>query len=102
MKIAAISGTHGNVAALDAVLADIAARSIDRVVNLGETVSGGLFPVETADRLMPLALPTIRGNHERQLVTLAPDAMADPIALPSHACAPTSSPGWRGCPISFE
>jgi len=68
MNIAVISDIHGNVAALDAVLADIASRQVDQIVNLGDICSGGLFPRETADRLMPLRLPTIRGNHERQLM----------------------------------
>ncbi len=67
MKIAVVSDIHGNVAALDAVLADAATRRVERIVNLGDICSGGLFPQETADRLMPLGLPTIRGNHERQL-----------------------------------
>jgi putative phosphoesterase len=67
MKIAVISDIHGNVAALDAVLADAATRQVDQIVNLGDICSGGLFPRETADRLMPLRLPTIRGNHERQI-----------------------------------
>ena len=68
MKIAAISDIHGNLAALDAVLADIARRGVDVIVNLGDIVSGHLQPRETAARLMTLALPTIRGNHERQLL----------------------------------
>ncbi|VWX55061.1 metallophosphoesterase [Novosphingobium sp. 9U] len=67
MKIAVMSDIHGNVAALNAVLADAAARQVDRIVNLGDICSGALFPRETAERLMPLGLPTIRGNHERQL-----------------------------------
>ena len=77
MRIAVISDIHGNVAALDAVLADIATRGVDEIVNLGDICSGGLFPAETADRLMPLALPTIRGNHERQLVTLPRQHMGE-------------------------
>ena len=56
MKIAVISDIHGNVAALDAVLGDIATRHVDQIVNLGDICSGGLFPRETADRLMPLGL----------------------------------------------
>lgn len=75
MKIAVISDIHGNIAALDTVLADIAARQVDQVVNLGDICSGGLFPRETADRLMPLDLPTIRGNHERQLTDQPPERM---------------------------
>lgn len=67
MKIAAISDIHGNLDALDAVLADIALRGVDMIVNLGDIVSGHLQPRATAARLMALDLPTIRGNHERQL-----------------------------------
>ncbi|UZK66160.1 metallophosphoesterase family protein [Sphingomonas sp. M1-B02] len=84
MQIAAISDVHGNLAALNAVLADIASRGVDTIVNLGDIVSGGLFPRETADRLIPLGLPTIRGNHERQLLTLETDRMG---ASDRHAAA---------------
>jgi putative phosphoesterase len=83
MKIAVIADIHGNLPALDAVLADIAPRGVDLTVNLGDIVSGPLFPRETADRLMPLGLPTIRGNHERQLLTHGPDRIgqSDRFAL---------------------
>ncbi len=69
MKIAVISDIHGNLAALEAVLADIEARGVDLIVNLGDILSGALQPRETADRLMALNLPTIRGNHERQVLS---------------------------------
>jgi len=75
MRVAVISDIHGNLAALEAVLADVQARSADIVVNLGDTLSGPLLPAECADRLMPLNLPTIRGNHERQLTALCPEEM---------------------------
>ncbi|MES3110445.1 metallophosphoesterase family protein [Sphingomonas aurantiaca] len=70
-----ISDIHGNVAALNAVLADAATRHVEQIVNLGDICSGGLFPRETADRLMPLGFPTIRGNHERQMTEQAPECM---------------------------
>lgn len=75
MRIAALSDIHGNLAALEAVLADIARRGVDLIVNLGDIVSGPLQPAGTLDRLIPLALPTIRGNQERQLLTLPIDTM---------------------------
>jgi len=81
MRIAAISDIHGNLPALDAVLADIAASGADLTVNLGDIVSGPLWPAATADRLMALALPTIRGNHERQLLgARQPSGAADAYA----------------------
>ena len=75
VKIAAISDIHGNIAALDAVLEDIRKEGVDLIVNLGDILSGPLYPCETADRLMALGLPTIRGNHERQLLEGDPERM---------------------------
>jgi predicted phosphodiesterase len=68
MKIAVLSDIHGNIAALDAVLAHAAQLGVDQLVNLGDICSGALWPNETASRLMALGLPTISGNHERQLL----------------------------------
>jgi predicted phosphodiesterase len=75
MRLAAISDVHGNLTALDAVMADIRTQDVDVVVNLGDLLSGAVEPRETADRLMDLRLLTVRGNHERQLLTLSPDRM---------------------------
>ena len=75
MKIAAISDIHGNLFALEAVLRDIDRRGVDLTVNLGDILSGPLLPRETADRLMALDLPTLRGNHERQVLVPDPDGM---------------------------
>lgn len=68
MTLAVLSDIHGNLPALEAVLADAAAAGATRQVNLGDIVSGPLWPRETAERLMTLGLPTIAGNHERQLL----------------------------------
>ncbi len=68
MKIAIISDIHGNLPALRAVLADIARQCVDQTVNLGDSLSGPLQPAETADLLMAQGFPTIKGNHERQLL----------------------------------
>ena len=91
MRIAAISDIHGNLAALDAVLEDIGRRGADLTVNLGDILSGPLDPAATADRLIALALPTIRGNHERQLLTLPSETMG---ASDAYA-APRLSAGHR-------
>lgn len=75
MKIAVLSDIHGNISALDAVIAHADSQSVDQIVNLGDICSGALWPEETADRLMGLDLPTIRGNHERQVLNGTPDEM---------------------------
>lgn len=75
MKIAVLSDIHGNLAALEAVLADARSEHVDLLINLGDICSGPLFPSETADLLMALGFPTIRGNHERQVLEPNIDAM---------------------------
>lgn len=67
MRIAVISDVHGNRLALDAVLADIERQRCDSTVNLGDHVAGPMEPQWTADILMDLDIPTIKGNHERYL-----------------------------------
>ncbi len=71
-----LSDIHGNIAALDAVLAHAASMAVEHMVNLGDICSGALWPKETADRLMALGLPTIRGNHERQVLEGQIDRMS--------------------------
>jgi putative phosphoesterase len=75
MRLAVLADIHGNLPALEAVLADIGARGVDLTVNLGDIASGPLFPRETVQRLMPLGFPTVRGNHERQVLTHPVDRM---------------------------
>ncbi len=64
-SIAVIADIHGNIWALDAVLADIRRRGISRIVNLGDSVYGSLDPRGTADRLMETEIPSLRGNQDR-------------------------------------
>lgn len=71
MRIAVLSDIHGNLPALQAVRADLAARGADLVVNCGDILSGPLWPRETAELLMTLDWPTMAGNHERQLLACA-------------------------------
>ncbi|MGJ4953263.1 metallophosphoesterase family protein [Bradyrhizobium sp. HKCCYLS20291] len=65
MRLAVISDVHGNLPALEAVLADIRTRGVDATVNLGDCVTSPLWPRETFELLQSLSLPTVRGNHDR-------------------------------------
>jgi predicted phosphodiesterase len=65
MRLAVISDIHGNLAALEAVLDDVAVLGVDATLNLGDLVSGPLMPAEVADRLIADGFPTIKGNHDR-------------------------------------
>ena len=68
IRLAVIADIHANLLALEAVIADIRTRSVDATINLGDNVAGPLWPYETAELLATLALPTVRGNHDRWLL----------------------------------
>jgi putative phosphoesterase len=74
MRIAVLSDIHGNLEALQAVVADFKRRGVDAVVNLGDSLSGPLLPRETAQYLMAQSWTHLAGNHERQVLQLSPNA----------------------------
>ncbi len=92
MKLAVISDIHGNLLALQAVLADIARQGADQTVNLGDILSGPLQPFETAELLMAHHFPTIKGNHERQLLAVLdqPTEQIDPASTDGYAATQVS------------
>ena len=59
MRIAVLADIHGNLPALEAVVADLQNRRADQIVNLGDCVSGPLWRKETAELLMALDWPTV-------------------------------------------
>ena len=67
--VAALYDVHGNLPALDAVLADAAFASADAVV-VGGDVAAGPLPAEVLDRLAGLDVPVrwVRGNADREVV----------------------------------
>ncbi|MEH7458993.1 metallophosphoesterase family protein [Bacillus sp. JJ1127] len=68
MKMAIIADIHGNKDALQAVLTDINNRGIQSIYNLGDSLYGPLFPLETYDLLMNQNVQSIKGNCERILL----------------------------------
>ena len=75
-RIALISDVHGNTPALLAVLDAIATDGVEHIVNLGDVASGGVDPRGTLDTLRSRPdILTVRGNHERQLLTLPRERM---------------------------
>ena len=93
MRNGVISDIHGNLGALEAVLAHIEACDVDFTVNLGDALSGPLFPAECADRLIKLGFPTIRGNHECQLMTLRAEEMGQSDRF-TASCLRADHQGW--------
>jgi putative phosphoesterase len=69
MRVASLSDVHGNLPALEAVLADVDAAEVDLVVFGGDHAAGPL-PRETLERIRALGdrARLIRGNADRELV----------------------------------
>lgn len=117
MRWGVVSDIHGNLPALRSVSDAMDAAGVEGVINLGDLLSGPLWPAETARWLMDREARglagqgprwhTIAGNHERQLLDrptermaasdafaarhLPAEARAWLQALPAEACWPD----WR-------
>jgi diadenosine tetraphosphatase ApaH/serine/threonine PP2A family protein phosphatase len=77
VKRAIVSDIHGNLEALEAVLADIANESVDSIYCLGDIVGYGPNPRECIDRVLSFD-QSILGNHDQ-------GALYDPEGFSSGA-----------------
>lgn len=64
-EFAAIADAHGNAWAIEAVLADIARRSVKTIVNLGDNANGPLEPARSVALLRASGALHLRGNGDR-------------------------------------
>ncbi len=78
MRVLVLSDIHGNLQALEAVLA--AAGPVDAVWNLGDVVGYGASPNEVVDRVRALAQVNVRGNHDRVCCGLSSSEGFNPVA----------------------
>ncbi len=67
MRVAAISDIHGNLPALEAVLAEVEQEKVDAVVVAGDTISGP-WAAEVFDLLQGLDAIVVRGNADREVI----------------------------------
>jgi len=70
LKFAAIADIHGNLAALEAVLADIEKEQVDLTVVLGDIINCAPDSKACWDLIQSLNYPVLRGNHERYIFDL--------------------------------
>ncbi len=77
MKRAIVSDIHGNLEALEAVLADIASQKIETIYCLGDIIGYGPNPRDCVDRAMEFDL-NVLGNHDQ-------GALFDPEGFSSGA-----------------
>jgi len=73
MKIAVVADIHGNIVALDAVLAAIELERPDRVVCLGDVAAKGPAPGQVIDRLIDLEWTFIMGNTDEWMIRRTDD-----------------------------
>jgi putative phosphoesterase len=64
VRVAAISDIHANLPALEAVLAELEREEVDRIVVVGDTISGP-WPAEVFDALAAAGALVVRGNVDR-------------------------------------
>ncbi len=73
MAIAVISDIHGNVTALQAVLADIEARGIETIYNLGDVIGKGPRGSEAVRVSRRRCVVTVRGNWDDNIAKRSDD-----------------------------
>jgi putative phosphoesterase len=67
IRIALLGDIHGNLAALEAVLADIGRAGVEAVLCTGDLVNYGPEPVAVIRRIQTVAAACVVGNHDRLL-----------------------------------
>jgi putative phosphoesterase len=67
-RIAFISDIHGNLPALEAVLADIHCRSVEKIICLGDLVGYYSQVNEVIDIIRNMQIKSIMGNHDYALL----------------------------------
>ena len=73
VRWAVLSDIHGNLEALEAVLADAARQRADKIAVLGDVIDYGPDPVRCLERVRDVAEVWLVGNHEENAVTPDPD-----------------------------
>jgi len=80
VRYAILSDVHGNLEALETVLADAGRHRPDAFLCLGDTVGYGPNPNECASRIRELGGRTIAGNHDRAAVGALDISAFSPLA----------------------
>ncbi len=80
MRIAFVSDIHANLAAWNAVLADTSARSVDKIICLGDIVGYGPQPAEVLSSVYANVDYFVLGNHDAVVGGLMEPSGFNPLA----------------------
>ncbi len=67
MRIAIISDVHGNLTALEAVMADLRQQKPDIIFHGGDLATAGCNPAEVIDLIADAGWPGVLGNTDEML-----------------------------------
>ncbi len=82
MRLAVISDIHGNLTALEAVIADLRETSPDLILHGGDLPAGGARPAEIVDRMRALGWNGVLGNTDEML--FRPESLTEFAARAPH------------------
>lgn len=63
-RLAVLADIHGNLPALEAVIADMAQFEVDQVIVAGDSINWGPFSAQVLERILHANWAVMRGNHE--------------------------------------
>ena len=95
MRIAVFGDVHGNLAALEAVLAEIDRLKPDHIIGMGDYIDGAPDSIACWRRVRERGIPLLRGNHERYVFDFGTER-----ASPEWSAAHFSPVRWavKQCP----
>lgn len=87
MRIGLIADIHGNLVALDAVLAELKQDGITAIICLGDVAALGPQPRAVIERLQTLGCPIVLGNTDTwHIGTSLPEGTSDPVRALTNWC----------------
>ncbi len=92
IRIAAFGDVHGNLVALQAVLADMERLGVDARVCLGDLAFRGPRPAECVALVRSLGVPCVHGNTDLMLLFAAGDRFG--AGVPEDCRAPAAAGPW--------
>lgn len=97
-RVAILGDIHGNLPALDAVLAHVRAQPVDEVLVSGDLVGRGPAGTAVTERIMATGWRSVRGNHEDYTLAFKRDHIEDAWRHEEEWAASR----WMGAELSDE
>ena len=100
--IAVLADIHGNVWALEAVLADARRRGAEELIDVGDVLYGPLDPAGTANLHRSAGITAIRGNMDRILGEPLPENPSATLTFVHESVAPHHLAWAAGLPAGLD